>query len=95
MNFLSLIQEAKFDAKGYAMVMFYFLSLNKPEFNQYAKQLSLYTNKESYYYLSWYITMGNNDPSMPEYEKLINFLRDNCDQNDWNITDWLKIQSKV
>lgn len=89
-----LIKEAKFEAKAYALVMFYFLSLNKPEFDQYAKQLSVYTDKESYYSLSWYITMGYNDPSKPEYEKLINFLRDNCDRNDWNITDWLKIQSK-
>ena len=86
--------KAKFGARGYAMIMFYFLSLNKPEFTQYAKELSLHTTRDDYYFIAWFLTMDNT-PSRPEYQKVTTFLRENCKRNDWNLTEWLKIQSKV
>ena len=32
---------------------------------------------------------------LQEYQKVITFLRENCERNGWNLTEWLKIQSKV
>ena len=92
--YFSLMIKAKFGARGYAMIMFYFLSLNKPEFTQYAKELSLHTTRDDYYFIAWFLTMDNT-PSRPEYQKVTTFLRENCKRNDWNLTEWLKIQSKV
>ena len=94
--YFSLIRKAKYEAKGYSMIMFYFLSLNKPEFAQYAEDLSWHTTKADYYYLAWYLTMGYNTGSTnQEYQKLITFLRENCERNGWDFTEWLKTQSKV
>ena len=80
---------------GYALIMFYFLSLDKPEFAQYAEDLSWYTKRADYYYMAWYLTMGYTDTSNQEYQRLITFLRENCERNGWDLTEWLKTQSKV
>jgi len=89
----SLMEKAEFEARGYAMIMFYFLSLDKPEFTQYAKELSLQTTRDDYYFIAWFLTM-DNVPFRPEYKKVTTFLRENCKRNGWNLTEWLKIQSR-
>ena len=91
----SLMKKAKFEAKGYSMIMFYFLSLDKPEFTQYAEDVSWHATKEDYFYMSWYLTMNHADHFNQEYQKLFTFLRENCKRNGWDLTEWLKIQSKV
>ena len=92
--YFSLLKKARFDAKAYAMIMFYFLSLDKPEFTQYAKELSLHTTRDDSFYMAWFLTMDHKIKK-PEYQTVITFLRENCERNGWNLTEWLKIQSKV
>merc|ERR1719394_2077386 len=76
------------------MIMFYFLSLDKPEFTQFAEDVSWYTSIQDYFYMAWYLTMNFRDPSNQEFNKLVTFLRENCKRNEWDLTEWLKIQSK-
>ena len=92
--------KARYEAKGYSMIMFYFLSLDKPEFTQYAEDVSWHCTKQDYFYMAWYLTMNktHHQPKLTsnqEYQKLITFLKENCKRNGWDLTDWLKIQSKV
>ena len=94
-DYFSLLKKAGYEAKGYAMIMFYFLSLDKPEFTQYAKELSLHTTIEDYFFMAWYLAMGHNKTNRQEYQKVATFLRENCERNGWNLTEWLKIRSKV
>ena len=71
--YFSQLKKARYDAKGYAMIMFYFLSLNKPEFTQYAKELSLHTTMEDYFFVAWFLAM-DYDPPKQEYKKVMTFL---------------------
>ena len=98
--YFSLLIEAKFGPKGYAMILFYVLSLEKPELTQYAKELSTFTSKDDCFYTAcmaaaWYLTMDYTDPSNEELNKVIIFIRDNCKRNGWEMVQWLKLQSKV
>ena len=93
--YFSLMRKARYGDMGYSMIMFYFLSLDKPEFTEYAESVSWYVTKRDYFYMSWYLTMNSTHPSNQEYQKLIAFLRENCKRNGWDLTEWLKIQSKV
>ena len=90
----SLMENAKIGKEGYAMVVYYFLSLDKPEFTEYAKKLSAKTARINCFNMAWWIVLGYNDPNVL-IQKLITFLRENCERNEWDLTEWLKTQSKV
>ena len=90
----SLIENAKFGTGGYAMIIIYFVSLDKPEFTEYAKKLSAKTDIMNCYGMAWWIVMGRNE-TRPEYQNLITFLREHCKRNNWDLTEWMKTQSKV
>ena len=90
----SLIENAKFGTGGYAMIIIYFVSLDKPEFTEYAKKLSAKTDPASCFIMAWLLVMGKNT-NVPENKKLMKFLRENCKRNNWDLTEWLKTQSKV
>ena len=82
------------------MIMFYFLSLDKPEFTEHAKKLSTKTDRKSCFNMAWWMILGNcrnsNIKSKNiQSQKLIKFLREYCERNNWDLTEWLKIQSKV
>ena len=76
------------------MIVYYFLSLDKPEFTEYAKKLSAKTARINCFNIAWWIVMGKND-SIVELQKLITFLREHCKRNNWDLTEWFKTQSKV
>ena len=88
------MEKSKVGQDGYAMVMFYFLSLDKPEFTEFAQKLSVKTTRKECNSIAWLILLDKVDPNA-EIQKLMVFLRDNCIRNKWDITEWLKIQSKV
>ena len=91
-RFFSLIEKEKYEARGYSLIMFYFLSLEKPEFTQYAKELSRNVTIDDSFFMAWFLTMDYPERTYP---KLITFIRENCKRNGWDLTEWLKIQSKV
>ena len=86
--------ESKLNREGYAMIVFYFLSLDKPEFTVYAKKLSEKTARINCFNIAWWMVMGNNDSDV-ELQKLITFIREYCERNEWDLTEWLKTQRKV
>ena len=88
------MEKAKIGKAGYAMVIYYFLSLDKPEFTEYAKKLSEKTERSNCFNMAWWVVMGQND-TRDGVQKLINFLRENCDRNNWDLFEWFKTQSKV
>merc|ERR1712131_119811 len=78
-----------------ALVIIFFVSLDKPELVECAKKLA---NKETFvkdcFYMSWCLSLGKTFERVPEYGKMAAFLRQHCERKNWNITEWLKIQSK-
>ena len=94
-NHFSLAENAKIGKLGYAILVYYFLSLDKPEFTEYAKKLSKKTKRGKCFSIAWWIVMGKNVHSNVELQKMITFLRENCERNKWDLTEWLKTQSKV
>ena len=88
------MENAKLNKEGYAMIIFYFLSLNKPEFTEYAKKLTKKTKRINCFNVAWCIVIGQNTPVV-ETQKLITFIREYCERNNWDLTEWFKTQSKV
>ena len=88
------MENAKIGKEGYAMVVYYFLSLDKPEFTEYAKKLSAKTARINCFNMAWLMVMGKNESNV-ELQKLITFLREHCKRNNWDLTEWFKTQSKV
>ena len=80
------------------MVIYYFVSLDKPEFTEYAKKLCSKTNLSRCFAVAWWLVLGDanlvNDVN-GEYQKLRTFLQEHCKRNKWDLTEWLKTQSKV
>ena len=78
-----------------ALVIIFFVSLDIPELVECAKKLA---NKETFvkdcFYMSWCLSLGKTFERVPEYSKMAAFLRQHCERKNWNITEWLKIQSK-
>ena len=94
---LRLIERARLGPKGHAMLVYYFLSLEKPEFTEYARQLSAKTSKNECYSMAWYFIMDHTDPNdCTIFEcNIITFIRDYCERNKWDMSQWLKTQSKA
>ena len=86
------MEKSNLGQDGYAMIIFYFLSLDKPEFTEFAKKLSGKTTRKECNSIAWLIILDKGD-SNAEVQKLMTFLRENCIRNKWDITEWLKIQS--
>ena len=80
---------------GYAILVYYFLSLDKPEFTEYAKILSAKTERMHCFNFAWWMVLGQNLDSNDKLQKMITFLRENCERNKWDLTEWFKTQSKV
>ena len=94
---LRLIERARLGPKGHAMLVYYFLSLEKPEFIEFARQLSVKTSKNECYSMAWYFIMDHTDPNdCTIFEcNIITFIRDYCERNKWDMSQWLKTQSKA
>ena len=77
------------------LVIIFFVSLDKEEFTQCAKELACkVTYKKDCFYISWLLAIGKTFKSMPESNKMVLFMRQHCEGNNWDMTEWLKIQSK-
>ena len=83
--------EVRLGPKGTALVIFYFLSLDKNEFTQFAVHLSENTSLDQCYAMSWMLTIGKGFDG--EYNKIETFLKKHCEENKWKIGKWLKTQS--
>ena len=92
-----MIERAKLGAKGHAMLVYYFLSLEKPEFTEFARQLSAKTSKNACYTMAWYFVMDHTNPNdCTIFEcNIITFIKENCERNKWDMSQWLKTQSKA
>ena len=83
---------SKLGRTGIAMVIFYFVSLDKPEFTQFAQTLSARTTLDKCFSTAWRMSLGSRYGG--EDEKLAKFLQENCSNIEWNFNWWLKRQSK-
>ena len=89
----SLMTSKKLDQAGTALVILYFVSQDKPEFTQFAKELSYKSSlTHCFSVMSQLIYKKSYDD---ESEKIMNFLRGYCKRNDWTLSKWLEIQMKV
>ena len=77
---------------GISMVLFYFVSLDKREFTQFARALANRTNLEKCFATAWRMSLGFRYEG--ENEKLVQFLQEYCSNNEWDFDAWLKLQSK-
>ena len=88
------MMKANFDNRGYAMIIMYLLSLEKPEFIQFAKELAPRTTMDSCLAIAWILSRKQNfEPG--NYSKIVDFLNDNCRRNKWGMTKWVTIQREV
>ena len=90
--YFSLIDSKVSSKMGRALIVFYFVSLDKPEFTQYAEEIATKSTLEACYSMAWCLNLGKNFEHAPEYSKIITFLRDHCERNNWSLNDWMKIQ---
>ena len=74
------------------MIILYLLSLGKPEFTQFAKDLASETTADSCLAVAWILSRKRTFPHFEEYKKIVDFLKDNCKRNKWDLTEWLIIQ---
>ena len=88
------MENAKLGKDGYALIIIYFLSLDKPEFTEYAKKISAKSERMNCFNVTWWIVMDMNMTN-PDYQKLFTFFRENCKRNNWDLIEWLKTQSEV
>ena len=89
-NYFSLAV-AKLRRGGIAMVLFYLVSLEKPEFTEFAKRLSARTTLEKCFATAWTMSLGYRYEG--EADQLVKFLQEHCSNNEWNFDAWLKLQS--
>ena len=93
---LSLV-DTKLCAKSRSMLIFYFISLNKPEFTQFAQKIAKKTNKDLCYATAWALVSSMDyETTSPNkyYDDILLFLKDYCTRNNEKISDWLLNQMK-
>ena len=78
--------------EGRALIMFYFVSQDKPEFNQFADRISRGTSLGQCYATAWAVSAGYDFPAAEKVNEIMTFLRDYCKRNNWVLLDWLQIQ---
>lgn len=88
------MMKANFDHRGYAIVIMYLLSLEKPEFTQFAIELAPKTITDSCLATAW-ILSNKQTFTKEDYAKLVIFLHDNCERNQWDMNEWVSIQMEV
>ena len=91
MSYLSMAT-SKLGPTGIAMVIFYFVSLDKPEFTQFAETLSVRTTLDKCFSTAWRLSMESRYEG--EKGKIATFLEENCSNIEWNFNGWLKRQSQ-
>ena len=114
----SLIQ-SKLGHNGISLIILYFVSIEKPEFNRFADKLSVKTNVTICQAMAWSLIDDDRtrqgskldeirkeirwsrnfcwsyDNSLDtEDEKIAFFILEYCKGNDWDLIEWLKIQTK-
>ena len=73
----------------------YLLSLEKPELTKFAKELAPETTFDSCLAAAWILSQKLSFTNNEEYEKIVDFLNNNCERNKWNMTEWVILQRKV
>ena len=89
------LMESKLDQSGIAVVMFYFVSLDKPEFTQFANELTMKCDLTHCFSMLGQLIYGKELIYDKECLKVIEFIREYCKRNCWNLKKWLEIQMKV
>ena len=89
--------ESRLDQSGIALVMFYFVSLDKPEFTQFANELTIKCDLTHCFAMLGQLTYGKCYELVYDKEclKIIEFVQEYCKRNCWNLGKWLVIQMKV
>ena len=80
-----------FGPKGHALVMLYFVSLDKPEFIQFAEQISTKTSLDQCYAMGWVVSANYTFP-VKQVDEMMSFLRDCANRDNWEVSVWLKNQ---
>ena len=95
-KFFSLIG-SKLGQSGVALVIFYFLSLEKTEFTKFATELSTKSDLTHCFSMLGQLIYGKSCESVLDEEclKVMKFIRDYCSRNGWDLAEWLKLQMKV
>ena len=92
---IAKISDTKSQNRIKMLIVFYFISIEKKDFDDFAEKLSKNIELNEYYTLAWSIGVMNENYQDKEVQKLVVFLRNHCDRNELPLIDWLKIQRKV
>ena len=86
-----------------SMIIFYFLSLNKPEFTDFSQELADQVTKDKCLSMAWYLSSGSKPTSYTEsmdgngdddLNQMIVFLNGYCTRKRFTMIEWLKSQMK-
>ena len=77
-----------------AMIIFYFLSLNKPEFTEFAQEFAEDISKDKCLAMAWYLSSDyrptDHTEGGEEFNELMVFIKDYCKQKGLTMMEWLK-----
>ena len=85
------------------LIIFYFLSIDKQEFNEFAFTLmddvsasvSIKPTIKDLHAMAWKIGVMKKDFKNEEVQKLVVFIRNHCERNGLPLIEWLKVQRRV
>ena len=77
------------------LIMLYFVSIEKDEFNDFAEKLSKNIKLNDCYTLAWKIGVMEGNFKNEEIQQLVDFIRNHCKRNSLPLIEWLKVQSRV
>ena len=76
------------------LIVFYFISIEKKDFDDFAEKLSKNIKLNEFYTLAWSVGVMQENYQDKEVQKLVVFIRNHCKRNELHLIDWLKIQRR-
>ena len=95
-NFSLLVDlEVNLEDEIRVMIIFYFLSLNKPEFTEFAQEFAEDISKDKCLAMAWYLSSDyrptdHTEDGREEFNELMVFIKDYCKQKGLTMMEWLK-----
>ena len=81
------------------LIIFYFLSIEKQEFFEFAFTLmddvEFKLTQNDFHAMAWKIGVMKKDFKNEEVQKLVVFIQNHCERNGLPLIEWLKVQRRV
>jgi len=94
------ITKSKSRKRTAILIIFYFLSIEKQEFFEFAFTLmddsvEFNLTQKDFHAMAWKIGVMKKDFKNEEVQKLVVFIQNHCERNGLPLIEWLKVQRRV